>query len=40
VTFLVWAFLGGFSLSFGTFPAACFLLAAVLLTPRGGPASA
>jgi hypothetical protein len=35
VAFLVWAFLGGFSLSFGTFPAAVLLLAAVLMTPSG-----
>jgi hypothetical protein len=35
VAFLVWAFVGGFSLSFGTFPAAVLLLAAVLMTPPG-----
>jgi hypothetical protein len=40
VIFMAWAFVGGFSLSFGTFPAACFLLAAVLVTPRGGPTPA
>jgi hypothetical protein len=33
VAFLAWAFVGGFSLSFGTFPAALLLLAAVLTTP-------
>jgi hypothetical protein len=38
VIFLVWAFLAGFSLSFGTFPAAVLLLAAVLMTPSGARA--
>jgi hypothetical protein len=33
--FLGWAILGGFSLAFGTFPAACLLVAGVALTPRG-----
>ena len=35
VTFMLWAFIGGFSLSFGTFPAACLLVVAAVLTPAG-----
>jgi hypothetical protein len=32
--YLVYSILGGFTISAGAFPAACLLLAAVLLTPR------
>jgi hypothetical protein len=38
--FLAWAFIAGFTISFGTFPTAVLLLAAVLAVPRGGPAPA
>ena len=35
VLFLVWSVLGALSLAAGAFPAACLLVAAVVLTPRG-----
>jgi hypothetical protein len=35
--YIAYSILGGFTISAGAFPAACFLLAAVLLTPRGEP---
>ena len=38
--YVVYSILGGFTISAGAFPAACLLLAAVLLTPRGTPAPA
>jgi hypothetical protein len=37
--YVVYSFVGGFTISAGAFPAACFLLAAVLLTPRATPVS-
>lgn len=33
--FMAWAWIGGFSLSYGVFPAACLLVLAALLTPAG-----
>jgi len=33
--YVVYSIVGGFTISAGAFPAACLLLAAVLLTPRG-----
>src|SRR3954454_4989136 len=38
--YVVYSILGGFTISAGAFPAACLLLAAVLLTPRGTPSPA
>jgi hypothetical protein len=38
--YVVYSVLGGFTISAGGFPAACLLLAAVLLTPRGAAAPA
>jgi hypothetical protein len=35
--FFVWSVLGALSLAAGAFPAACLLVAAVALTPRGQP---
>jgi hypothetical protein len=39
VGLLFYAFIGGFTIAHGTFPAACLLIVAVLLTPRGGVAA-
>jgi hypothetical protein len=38
--FMAWAWIGGFSLSFGVFPAACLLVLAALLTPAGSSQAA
>ena len=38
--FMAWAFFGGFSIAFGTFPAAVLVLVAVLAVPRGTPSAA
>jgi hypothetical protein len=40
VAFLVWSVVAGFSLAFGTFPAAALLLVAVLAVPAGRPRAA